>query len=236
MQQTTREILEQEFAKHNGETVNDEGAKVETTTVVMADEGFDEAPVAYVGEIRNSFHGLPFEVRKYICEREGEIEKTISQMKEELNAKHFIDDAFDSKGSKRGFKTARDWIEHLILAEDLIEQKPAEVLQFLGKVYGIDIGMGHDEAKVLQVCVGNSAKADALMQDIRRLFAEVSALRLGFEAKAKNDAEILAKAEEAKAAKEAAFNVSGHRKSDDEYKELTTREMLERQFAQLNND
>ena len=157
-------------------------------------------------------------------------------MKEELNARRFIDDAFDTKGSKRGFKTARDWIEHLILAEDLIEQKPAEVLQFLGKVYGIDIGIPQDESRVLQLCAGNSAKTDAIMHDIGRLLAEVSALRFGFEAKARHDAEILAKAEEAKAAKEAAFNVSGHRKSDDEYKELTTREMLERQFAQLNND
>ena len=236
MQQTTREMLEQEFAKHNNMAMNNDAKEVETAAVITVDDGFAEAPVSYVGDIRDSFHGLPLDVRKYICEREGEVERTISQLKEELNARRFIDDAFDTKGSKRGFKTARDWIEHLILAEDLIEQKPAEVLQFLGKVYGIDIGTAQDDGRILQICVGNSAKTDALMQDINRLLAEVAALRLGFEAKARHDAEILAKAEEAKAAKEAAFNVSAHRKSDDDYRELTTREMLERQFAKLNND
>ena len=43
------------------------------------------------------------------------------------------------------------------------------------------------------------------------------------------------KAEEAKAAKEAAFAVSGHRETDGDNARLTTRQMLERQFAALNN-
>lgn len=236
MQHTTREILEQEFAKHNDNPENQIIEQNETVAVTAPDDVFAEAPMAYVGEIRNAFHGLPLEVRKYICEREGEIERTISQLKEEVNARRFVDDAFDSKGSKRGFKTAKDWIEHLILAEDLIEQKPAEVLQFLGKVYGINIGNSQDDNRILQICATNAAKTDVLMNDLNRVLAEVVSLRLGFETKMKHDAEILAKAEEAKAAQDAAFSVSGYRKSDDMNSGLTTREMLERQFANLNDD
>ena len=236
MQQTTREILEQEFAKHSDDPKSEVIEQNEAVAVAIPDDSFHEAPMAYVGEIRNTFHGLPLEMRKYICEREGEIERTISQLKEEVNARRFVDDAFNSKGSKRVFKTARDWIEHLILAEDLIEQKPAEVLQFLGRVYGINIGNSHDDNKILQICATIGAKTDVLMNDLNRVLAEVASLRLGFEAKMRHDAEILAKAEEAKAAQDAAFNVSGHRKSDEMNSGLTTREMLERQFANLNND
>lgn len=236
MQKTTREILEQEFAKHNDNPKSEIVEQNEVVAAIMPDDSFAEAPTTYVGEIRNTFHGLPLEMRKYICEREGEIEKTISQLKEEVNARRFIDDAFNTKGSKRGFKTARDWIEHLILAEDLIEQKPAEVLQFLGKVYGINIGNSQDDSRVLQMCAALGAKTNVLMNDLNRVLAEVASLRLNFEAKMKRDAEILAKAEEAKAAQDAAFNVSGHRKSDEMNSGLTTREMLERQFANLNND
>ena len=62
---------------------------------------------------------------------------------------------------------------------------------------------------------------------------EVRFLRADFMAKVQSDNKILAKAEEAKAAKDAAFVVKGHRKNGDDSGKLTTREMLERQFAAL---
>ncbi len=228
MQQTTRELLEQEFAKHNGSIV----PTSDTPTVIVSDEQFAEAPEAYIGEIRELFKGLPLEVRKYLYEREGEFSKSLEELNAEVNARRFIDDAFSSKGSKRGFKNAREWIEHLILAEDLIEQNPAAVLQFLARVYGIDIGQSSD-SNTAQICSENSAKTDALLNGMNMLIESVSALRTAFDDKNKHEAELLAKAEEAKAAKEAAFSVTGHRSADDDYSGLTTRQILERQFAQL---
>ena len=228
MQQTTRELLEQEFAKHNGSAISED----DISAVTVSDDQFAEAPEAYIGEIRELFKGLPLEVRRYLYAREGEFSKSLEELNAEVNARRFIDDAFSSKGSKRGFKNAREWIEHLILAEDLIEQNPAAVLQFLARVYGIDMGQGPDN-NTAQFCIENNAKTDALLNGMNMLIESVSALRTALDDKNKHEAELLAKAEEAKAAKEAAFSVTGHRSSDDDYKGLTTRQILERQFAQL---
>lgn len=229
MQQTTRELLEQEFAKHNVSVAPSEDGQV----VTFSDEQFSEAPEAYIGEIRELFKGLPLEVRKYLYQREGEFSKSLEDLNAEVNARRFIDDAFNSKGSKRGFKNAREWIEHLILAEDLIEQNPAAVLQFLARVYGIEIGQVSPDTNTLQFCAETAAKTDTMLSEINKLIENVTALRAEFEAKSRHDAELLAKAEEAKAAKDAAFSVTGHHASDDDYSGLTTRQILERQFAQL---
>ena len=228
MQQTTRELLEQEFAKHSDMI----SPTNEIPAVVVSDEQFAEAPEAYVGEIRELFKGLPLDVRKYLYTREGEFSKSLEELNAEVNARRFIDDAFNSKGSKRGFKNAREWIEHLILAEDLIEQNPAAVLQFLARVYGIDMGQTAN-ADTAHFCAETNAKTDAVLNGINMLIESVSALHAAFEDKNKHEAELLAKAEEAKAAKDAAFSVTGHRSSDDDYSGLTTRQILERQFAQL---
>lgn len=146
---------------------------------------------------------------------------------DDFNARRFLEDAFKSKGSKRGFKNAKEWIEHLILAEDLIEKDPAATLKFLAQVYGLDFGGGGGSSRLLQLCTAISAQVDAML-------TEVSLMRQEFEAKARSEEELLAKAEEAKAAKEAAFAVSGRRGNNDTAG-LTTREMLERQFAALND-
>ena len=147
----------------------------------------------------------------------------------ELNAKHFLEDAFKTKGAKRGFKSAKEWIENLILAEDLIEKNPAATLRFLAGVYGINLDCGQQSSgRLEELCADIDTKINGLLYELNRLSEN-------FEAKAKGEAELLAKAEEAKAAKEAAFAVSGHRETDGDNARLTTRQMLEHQFAALNN-
>ena len=147
----------------------------------------------------------------------------------ELNAKHLLEDAFKTKGAKRGFKSAKEWIENLILAEDLIEKNPAATLRFLAGVYGINLDCGQQSSgRLEELCADIDTKINGLLYELNRLSEN-------FEAKAKGEAELLAKAEEAKAAKEAAFAVSGHRETDGDNARLTTRQMLERQFAALNN-
>ncbi len=148
----------------------------------------------------------------------------------ELNAKHFLEAAFKAKGAKRGFKSAKEWIENLILAEDLIEKNPAATLHFLAGVYGINLDCGQQSSagRLAELCADIDAKINGLLYELNRLSEN-------FEAKAKGEAELLAKAEEAKAAKKAAFAVSGHRGTDGDNTHLTTRQMLERQFAALNN-
>jgi len=146
---------------------------------------------------------------------------------EDFNARRFLDDAFKTKGSKRGFKNAKEWIEHLILAEDLIEKDPAATLKFLARVYGLDLGADPSGGALMRLCTAIAAQVEAMLR-------EVNLLRREFEAKTESEKALLAKAEEAKAAKEAAFAVSGRRGSADTAG-LTTREMLERQFAALND-
>ena len=230
MQSKTREILEREFAKH-GLVEETEDKKSD-----VSEADFAEAPVAYAGEIRELFKTLPLAMRKYLHNRESEVEHNLTELKKIVG---FLDEAFGSKGSKKGFKSAQDWVEHLILAEDLIEQNPAATLAYLARFYGIgtsaqplcDFG-----GEILKVCTDSAGKTDMMLAQIGSLLNEVNMLRLGFELKAQNEAKLLAKAEEAKAAKDAAFTVSGHRKNDEnEFRGMTTRQILERQFAALDD-
>ncbi len=229
MKTTTREILEQEFAKHG---LNEEAEKIIPAAI---EEEFAEAPAVYVGEIRELFKSLPLEVRKYLHTHEQEVEHSLTALK---NAVSFLDQAFGSKGSKKGFKSAKEWVEHLILAEDLIEQNPAVFLPYLARYYGLNTGMPAADmsAAVLNICADNSGKVDWLLNQVQTLLSEVNMLRLGVEAKNQHEAKLLAQAEEAKAAKDAAFSVSGHRSGDEnEFRGMTTRQMLERQFAALDD-
>jgi len=230
MQSKTREILEREFAKCEPDATENrkvDGAKIEE---------FAEAPAAYVGEIRDLFKTLPPAVRKYLHNREVQIEQNLGELKKIVG---FLDEAFGNKGSKKGFKSAQEWIEHLILAEDLIEQNPAATLAYLARFYGINhFGqpVSRFGGEVLKICTDTHGKTEVLLNQIGALLKEVNMLRLGFELKAQNEAKLLAKAEEAKAAKDAAFCVSGHRKNDEnEFRGMTTRQILERQFAALDD-
>lgn len=140
------------------------------------------------------------------------------------DAPRFLDEVFRSKGHKRGFKNVKEWIEKLIEAEDLIEKNPAGALQFLARSYGIELcSPQNSNNELLAFCV----------EAIGNLINEVRFLRADFTAKVQSDNKILAKAKEAKTAKDAAFAVKGHRNGGDDSGKLTTREMLERQFAAL---
>lgn len=77
-------------------------------------------------------------MRRYLHYREHEIAKAFARLEEELREKRFLDEEFSSKGCRHGFKSARDWIEKLIFAEEMLEASPRDTLCYLAKAYGLE--------------------------------------------------------------------------------------------------
>lgn len=189
-------------------------------------EEFLQAPAAYKKEHWEAFKTLPPEMRKYLHERESEVEKSFSRLNNELQSKKFLDEAFSTKGCRHGFKNARDWIEKLILAEDLLEASPRDTLCHLAKSYGVDFGAA--DAKKSETANLGELKMELLCEGFMKL-------QQRFEERERYYAEMATAAESARKAKAAGFSPQGKASYSDGLEEMTTRQILEKKFAELDD-
>ena len=218
----TRRFLEEQFAQYEKE--RQERAAAELMSSHEKTEPADEylqAPSVYEEEVAEIFKTLPFVVRRYLHKREREIENLCSKCRQELQLEHFLAEKFKTKGCLHGFKTAKDWIEKLIFAEEMLEASPKDTLCYLAQAYGVDFG--------------NREKSDCLdlASQIEELRLSLAQLQSRFEEREKDFAAKTAAAEAAKKAKAAGFSPRGKALAADDFKNLTTRQILERKFAEL---
>ena len=125
----TRRFLEEQFDKYERSRPEQTAPFVSELTEeeAPADE-FLQAPASFGKEWGEMFMTLPPEMRRYLHYREHEIAKAFARLEEELREKRFLDEEFSSKGCRHGFKSARDWIEKLIFAEEMLEASPRDTL------------------------------------------------------------------------------------------------------------
>lgn len=135
----TRRFLEEQFDKYERSRPEQTAPFVSELTEeeAPADE-FLQAPASFGKEWGEMFMTLPPEMRRYLHYREHEIAKAFARLEEELREKRFLDEEFSSKGCRHGFKSARDWIEKLIFAEEMLEASPRDTLCYLAKAYGLE--------------------------------------------------------------------------------------------------
>ena len=141
-----RDELEQGFtsAEEQSETLtsdNVEEQPVSQETAVI-DEWMD-APKSYTKEYQDTFKTLSPEWRKYLIEREKQVERGFSEKNNRIDAYKWADNAFNSRQermAKLGFSKAQDYIEHMTAIDDALELNPAETIKALANAYGVNFG------------------------------------------------------------------------------------------------
>lgn len=142
-----REELEQGFssADEQSETQVTNGNAVEEQTTsqepAVTDEWMD-APKAYKQEYQESFKTLSPEWRKYLIDREKQVERGFSEQGNKLSSYKWADDAFSTRQERlgqMGFTKAQEYIEHLTAIDDALAKDPVGTLRALSEAYGVDV-------------------------------------------------------------------------------------------------
>ena len=142
-----REELEQGFssADKQSETQVKTGNAVEEQTTsqepAVTDEWMD-APKAYKQEYQESFKTLSPEWRKYLIDREKQVERGFSEQGNKLSSYKWADDVFSTRQERlgqMGFTKAQEYIEHLTAIDDALAKDPVGTLRALSEAYGVDV-------------------------------------------------------------------------------------------------
>ena len=141
-----RDELEQGFtsAEEQSETLTSDNVEEQPVSQEPAviDEWMD-APKSYTKEYQDTFKTLSPEWRKYLIEREKQVERGFSEKNNRIDAYKWADNAFNSRQermAKLGFSKAQDYIEHMTAIDDALEINPAETIKALANAYGVNFG------------------------------------------------------------------------------------------------
>ena len=141
-----RDELEQGFtsAEEQSETLTSDNVEEQPVSQEPAviDEWMD-APKSYTKEYQDTFKTLSPEWRKYLIEREKQVERGFSEKNNRIDAYKWADNAFNSRQerlAKLGFSKAQDYIEHMTAIDDALELNPAETIKALANAYGVNFG------------------------------------------------------------------------------------------------
>lgn len=142
-----RDELEQGFSsvetQSETQTISDnvEEQPVSQESAVI-DEWMD-APKSYTKEYQDTFKTLSPDWRKYLIEREKQVERGFSEKNNRIESYKWADNAFNSRQermAKLGFNKAQDYIEHMTAIDDALELNPAETIKALANAYGVNFG------------------------------------------------------------------------------------------------
>ena len=138
-----RDEIAQEFASaatQSNDVQNvDDTAEQAQDAVANADEWLN-APAAYTNERKDGFKDLPQDWRKYLIEREKQVEKGFSDFGNKVNGYKYVDELFNGRQDRlkaAGFNNAKDYIDFLALVDDCMAVNPSATINELKKMYGI---------------------------------------------------------------------------------------------------
>ena len=101
----------------------------------IVDSSYQDAPRSYKKEYAEMFKQLPPAMRKYLHERESEIERGFSRLNNELSNHRWIDEAYSSRSErlcKNGICKAQDWVEAMALVDDALDKNPTDRYENIG--------------------------------------------------------------------------------------------------------
>ena len=117
----------------------------ETQLAANPESNIDEyldAPKSYKKEYNDSFKSIPFELRKYIHQRENEMEEGKRKYQEKLDGYKWLDDAYaanQARLSQSGVSSPRQWFDQMSILEQGLSLKPKETLKILASEFGIPL-------------------------------------------------------------------------------------------------
>lgn len=152
-----RDELEQGFSSAEtqsetpatGNAVEEQTASQEPAVI---DEWMD-APKAYTKEYQEGFKALSPAWRKYLIEREKQVEKGFSEQGNKISGYKWADDVYGTRQErlgKLGFKGSRDYVEHLTAIDDALANDPVGTLRALSEAYGVDVNNNEQISNSLQ--------------------------------------------------------------------------------------
>lgn len=128
-----RDELEQNFTA--AETQSEVKAEEENTNPTPAEpEEVIDAPLAYKQEYKDSFNTLPLDWRKYLAQREKEVELGISKANSKYN---WLENIYNARKENLGFKDSKEYIENLVAIGDALNSDPAATISKLQSIFGI---------------------------------------------------------------------------------------------------
>lgn len=137
-----REELEKNFA--SAETQSEDNSEVSGEQTQVSSPEVDEymdAPKAYTKEYQESFKTLSPEWRKYLTEREKQVERGFSDAFNKANAYNWVNDSFNSRKDRlvaSGINRPQEYFGMLAKIDDALTQDPAGTLRLLAQSYGVD--------------------------------------------------------------------------------------------------
>ena len=141
-----RDELEQGFSSVETQSETPVSDNIEEQPVSQEPAVIDEwmdAPKSYTKEYQDTFKTLSPDWRKYLIEREKQVERGFSEKNNRIESYKWADNAFNSRQermAKLGFQKAQDYIEHMTAIDDALELNPAETIKALANAYGVNFG------------------------------------------------------------------------------------------------
>lgn len=153
-----RDELESGFssAEEQSETQINSGNDIEEQPTgqetAVTDEWMD-APKSYTKDYQESFKTLSPEWRKYLIEREKQVERGFSEKNNRLDAYKWADNVFNTRQerlAKMGLTKAQDYIDHLASIDDALDANPAEAIKAIADAYGVNFGETNNSLAEMQ--------------------------------------------------------------------------------------
>lgn len=141
-----REELEKNFASAETQSEETNGNVIEEQTQPQEPSVIDEwmdAPKSYTKEYQEAFKTLSPEWRKYLTEREKQVERGFSDLGNKANAYNWVNDAYNTRQARlaqNGITKAQDYFNLLAQIDDALAKDPTGTIQMLADSYGVKFG------------------------------------------------------------------------------------------------
>ena len=120
----------------NQQTSNVDGEQTNNQPPAEVDEWLT-APASYTTEMKDLFPTLPLNVRKYLTERESQMEKGMSSKNNQLQSYKWVDNVFSPQDMQSlGYNNAQECAAGLMSVVRGLNSNPAETLAYLNEIYG----------------------------------------------------------------------------------------------------
>lgn len=161
------EELEKNFASAETQSETSNAEEQPQVKSPVIDEWMD-APKSYTKEYQENFKTLSPDWRKYLIEREKQVERGFSDLGNKANAFNWVNDAFSSRQerlAKNGINQVQDYFNLLTQIDDALATDPQKTIQALADSYGVKFG-------------DNNSSLDSLrgeLRDVQQLLASQQA-------------------------------------------------------------
>lgn len=147
MKSETRKMLEEQL--HAAELKAQQEEALLKNNIKNEAEQFLTPPQSFKAEFAEEFASLPVEWRRFLIERDNEMQKDKGELSDALRQKQWIDDLLNQNRlrlRRLGVDDLQKWLEHLVRIDAAMDENPAAVLQEMAAIYGVKIPTDAAEA------------------------------------------------------------------------------------------